>query len=306
LKRKPVGFLYLGECHTEYPAIEQSLMAQGINSRLIDLRDCDSVDWGELSLVNVRECRGYHRHTDFLTRIEQIASHLGQVPLTNSLSIIRATSDKSDYLQDLQLAGMDMIPTCWVKSGEEISLNEIAEHTGWQDFVVKPTVSSKSWKTFRVLSNQGSMQIAEADTRLVFKEIDQQTSLAELTGTHDLCIQQFMPEIFSTGELSFVFIDNQYSHAIRKTVATDNWLAHEFFGGSNQSYGANNKQISWAKHIFSYLQQRYGDFLYARIDAIPDQQNLRLLECELMVPRLFLTEGNALNKYVQAIQSWMS
>jgi hypothetical protein len=51
--------------------------------------------------------------------------------------------------------------------------------------------------------------------------------------------------------------------------------------------------------------QRYGYFLYARVDAIPHKQNLQLLECELVVPRLFLTEGNALNKYVQAIQSWM-
>ena len=120
---------------------------------------------------------------------------------------------------------------------------------------------------------------------------------------HDLCIQKFMPEIFSQGELSFVFIDNQFSHAIRKTVACDNWLAHEFFGGNNASYSPAQRQIAWARDIFSILQQKYGDFLYARIDAIPDNQDLRLLECELMVPRLFLNEGNALNSYVQAINS---
>ena len=120
---------------------------------------------------------------------------------------------------------------------------------------------------------------------------------------HDLCIQKFMPEIFSQGELSFVFIDNQFSHAIRKTVACDNWLAHEFFGGNNACYSPTISQISWARDIFSVLQQKYGDFLYARIDAIPDSQDLRLLECELMVPRLFLSEGNALKKYVQAINA---
>jgi hypothetical protein len=124
-------------------------------------------------------------------------------------------------------------------------------------------------------------------------------------GSHDHCIQQFMPEIFSSGEISFVFIGNQYSHAVRKTVASDNWLAHEFFGGTNEIYAPSKREISWAAQLFYFLRGRYGDFLYARIDAIPDRHQLRLLECELMVPRLFLTEGNALNKYVQAIQSWI-
>ena len=59
-----------------------------------------------------------------------------------------------------------------------------------------------------------------------------------------------MPEIFSRGELSFVFIDNEFSHAIRKTVAPDNWLAHEFFGGKNEYYQTTANEISWAE-IFS-------------------------------------------------------
>jgi len=38
-----------------------------------------------------------------------------------------------------------------------------------------------------------------------------------------------MPEILSRGELSFVFIDGKFSHAVQKTVARNNWLAHDFF-----------------------------------------------------------------------------
>jgi len=111
-----------------------------------------------------------------------------------------------------------------------------------------------------------------------------------------------MPEILSRGELSFVFIDGKFSHAVQKTVARNNWLAHEFFGGKNEHYKAAVTEMNWAQDIYSRLSYKYGDFLYARIDSIPDGQKLRLLECELVVPRLFLREGHAFKKYAIAIK----
>ena len=305
MKRKSVGFLFLGECHAEYPAIVQALLEHSIESQLIDLYDCDSIQWDQFNLINVRECRGYHHHhhSNFLAMIDLLETKLGQVPLANSFPVIRAAIDKAKYLRELELSGIDLIPTLWLKRQESISLEEIFEKTGWDDFVIKPTISSKSWNTYRVLSKGNHIQFAKADTQMVFQYLTGNSAIHELLGSHDLCIQKFMPEIFSQGELSFVFIDNQFSHAIRKTVATDNWLAHEFFGGNNACYSPAKNQINWAMDIFSVLHQKYGDFLYARIDAIPENKGLRLLECELMVPRLFLNEGHALNNYVQAINS---
>jgi len=303
LKRKSVGFLFLGECHIEYPSIVQALLEHGIESQLIDLHDCDSVQWDQFNLINIRECRGYHHHANFLAKIDLLESKLGQVPLTNSFPVIRAGIDKAIYLRELELAGIDLIPTLWLKRQEFVSLEELFAKTGWHDFVIKPTISSKSWNTYRVLIQGSDIQIAKAATQMVFQSNSENTGITELLESNELCIQKFMSEIFSQGELSFVFIDNQFSHAIRKTVAQDNWLAHEFFGGNNACYSPTIRQISWARDIFSVLQQKYGDFLYARIDAIPDNQDLRLLECELMVPRLFLSEGNALKKYVQAINA---
>lgn len=303
MTRKSVGFVFLGECHADYPAIAQALSGQGIESRLVDLTDCGAVQWDRFSLVNVRECRGYHRYPDFLARLDALESKLGRVPMTNSFPIIRAAIDKAVYLRELALAGVDLIPTLWFNREESVTLGQIVEKTGWHDFVVKPTVSSKSWNTYRVMGKGSHLQLAKADTRMAFQAIGENVLLSELMGVHDVCIQKFMPEIFSHGEFSFVFIDNQFSHAIRKTVAPDNWLAHEFFGGNNECFSPAKSQITWAEQVFTILQQSYGDFLYARIDAIPDNQALRLLECELMVPRLFLNEGYALQKYVQAIKT---
>lgn len=302
MRPKRIGFLYLGETHSEYPDIARCLLGKGIESQLIDLTDCHSIQWDDYGLINLRECRGYHRHPDFLSLIDDLDNKLGHVPMTNPFPLIRAAIDKANYLRGLEWAGVDLIPTVWLKRGEPIKLEAIIEDTGWQDFVIKPTVSSKSWNTYRVFANGNKIQIAKADTNMSFQDSKTNNPFAELIELCDVCIQQFMPEIFSRGELSFVFIDNKFSHAIQKTVAPDNWLAHEFFGGKNEYYQATAKEISWAEQIFKILSQKYGDFLYARIDAISDNQRLLLLECELIVPRLFLSEGHALESYVQAMK----
>lgn len=222
--------------------------------------------------------------------------------MTNSFPVIHVAIDKANYLRELGLAGVELIPTLWLKRGEPTPIEGIIKNTGWQDFVIKPTVSSKSWNTYRVVANERDIQIAKADTNMSFQDITENNAFIDFIETSDVCVQQFMPEILSRGELSFVFIDNEFSHAIRKTVAPDNWLAHEFYGGKNEYYQATAKEISWAEQIFKTLSQKYGDFLYARIDAIPYNHRLLLLECELMVPRLFLIEGHALESYVQAMK----
>ena len=303
MNRKRIGFLFLGETHDEYQAIARCLSAHGIESQLIDLADCQTVQWDDYGLINVRECRGYHRHPDFLSIIDGLENKLGQVPMTNSFTVIRAAIDKANYLRELQIAGIDLIPTVWLKRGKPINLEEIIENTGWQDFVIKPTVSSKSWNTYRVVAKENGIQMVKADTTMSYQDSKTNKPFSALIESCDVCVQQFMPEIFSRGELSFVFIDNQFSHAIRKTVAPDNWLAHEFFGGKNECYQATPTEINWAAQVFTALAQRYGDFLYARIDAIPNNQQLLLLECELMVPRLLLSEGHALESYVRAMKS---
>jgi hypothetical protein len=50
------------------------------------------------------------------------------------------------------------------------------------------------------------------------------------------------------------------------------------------------------------LVERYGWLWFGRVDGIRDDQgHLRLLECELAIPRLLLPEGRAFDRYAQAI-----
>jgi hypothetical protein len=303
LKRSLVGFIFLGQPHTEYSGIARHLAEHGMESRLISLNRSDDIPWDEYSLINVRECRGYHCDSDFLPKIEDLAKKLGAVPIENSLPIIRAALDKSNYLRDLEEDSVDLIPTLWVRQGESMTMEEVLRTTGWHDCVMKPAISSKSWNTYRISRNRKGIDIRAAENDPSFlPAVEIQALLEELLRSHTVCFQKFMPEIFTRGELSFIFIDDEFSHAVRKTVARNSWIAHECFGGVNAYYEAPVSEIRWAKAIYSRLLQNYGSFLYARIDGIPDGKQLRLLECELVVPRLFLTEGNAFENYACAIK----
>jgi hypothetical protein len=306
LKRPSIGFLFLGQAHSEYVDVSLYLSKHGFESHLIDLNNSDHIKWDGYSLINVRECRGYHLDPDFLHNLEVLENRLGNTPITNSLAITRAAIDKGKYLKELEQEGVDTIPTFWLKRGATVTLEDIIRETGWNDLVVKPTISSKCWSTYRVVKRANGMDIIRAENQIppVLKSLvfEHHLAFSELLKSHDVCCQKFMPEILSRGELSFVFIDSKFSHAVQKTVARNNWIAHEFFGGKNEYYKAAVAEINWAQDIYARLAYKYGDFLYARIDSISDGQKLRLLECELVVPRLFLREGQAFEKYAIAIK----
>jgi len=306
LKRPSIGFLFLGQAHSEYVDVSLCLSKHGFESHLIDLNHSDHIKWDEYSLINVRECRGYHLDPDFLHNVEVLENRLGNTPITNSLAIIRAAIDKGKYLKELEQEGVDTIPTFWLKRGATVTLEDIMRETGWNDLVVKPTISSKCWNTYRVIKRAIGMEFIRAENQIppVLKTVvfEHRQAFSELLKSNDVCFQKFMPEIISRGELSFVFIDGKFSHAVQKTVAGNNWIAHEFFGGKNEYYKAAVAEINWAQDIYARLAYKYGDFLYARIDSISDGQKLRLLECELVVPRLFLREGQAFEKYAIAIK----
>ncbi|WP_020564605.1 ATP-grasp domain-containing protein [Methylosarcina fibrata] len=303
MKHPLVGFIFLDQPHTEYSGIAHHLAVHGLESRLISLNRSGDIHWDQYGLINVRECRGYHCDSDFLAKIEALAEQLGTVSIVNSLPVIRAALDKSNYLRGLEQDGVGLIPTLWAERGENMTIEEVFQRTGWHDCVVKPAISSKSWNTYRISRNWKGIEIRTAESNPSFLSAVEFRDLLEgLLRSHTVCFQQFMPEIVTHGELSFIFIDDLFSHAVRKTVARNSWIAHECFGGTNAYYEASPSEIRWARDIHSRLLQKYGGFLYARIDGIPDGKRLRLLECELVVPRLFLAEGRAFENYALAIK----
>jgi len=234
--RPTIAFLHLGQTHDEFPDVVLALARLGLESELISLDDGDRVDWCRYAAVNIRECRGYHLDEQFLTRLEQLHRRIAPVDFVNPMAVARGALDKSAYLPALEAAGVHLVPTYWPSGGLGGGIAALFDDTGWNDIVVKPAVSSKSWQTFRLTRTADGVDIRSPGPpapayRSTLAQC--QTLLNETFAERSLCVQRFLPEIESRGETSFVFLGGALSHAVRKTVAPGGWLAHEFYGGSN-------------------------------------------------------------------------
>ncbi len=301
-----IAFLHLGQTHDEFPDVTSALARLGLGSERIALDDSDRVDWCRYAAVNVRECRGYHLDEHFLTRLEQLHRRIAPVDFVNPMPVVRGALDKSAYLPALEAAGVDLVPTYWPSGGVGCGSAALFDDTGWNDIVVKPAVSSRSWHTFRLTRTADGIHLRGPGPpaparRLSLAEC--QTQLNEVFAGRSLCVQRFLPEIQTRGETSFVFLGGALSHAVTKTVAPGGWLAHEFYGGGNAPCAVRAQDAAWAEEVYARLVGRFGRLHYAPIDALPDRDRLLLLECELIVPRLFLREGAAVDRYAAVLAS---
>lgn len=300
-----IAFIHIGNTHEDLPIIIDNLKQKYIESIRLHIDDIDNFNFNNIDLICLRHCRGYHLMPDFIDKLNQLKNIVTGVietpPIINPIILAREAVDKKLYLKWLEHQDIHIIPTLWLAKQQPITLNKIVQKTLWTDFVIKPTISSKSWQTYRVLkrANNQFEVISSKNNPCLF---DAETVLQRMLTTHDLCVQKFMPEILDLGEISFIFIEGIYSHAITKTVDNNGWIAHEFFGGKNHLFSAKKNDIDWADSIYNKLALRYGNLAYARIDGIYDSKmQLRLLECELLVPRLFLLEADKVDHYVNSL-----
>jgi hypothetical protein len=121
---------------------------------------------------------------DYFTRVAEFRSWLDAriasgVLMCNTPEILTWNFDKS-YLRLLAAAGVELVPTIYLARGERPDIASLARDRGWDEIVVKPT---------------GTLQ------------------------DRGLLVQPFLPEILSAGELSLLFFDGVFSHAVRKRPA---------------------------------------------------------------------------------------
>lgn len=309
-RRRQVVYLSLGAPHLEFPGVADALKDRGVDAELVHLDDLAAVDWGRVDLVNVRMARGYHKRPDFLRRVEDLHTRLqeasgGPVPMANDIGLVRDAVDKGRYLRFLADDGIDVIPTRWITRGTRFRVTDLMEDTGWHDVVVKPTVSSGSWRTIRV--SRAGTSTSSTHFLLGARDLPYERLIDDLVATRDVCVQRFLPQVLSYGELSFVFLGGRFSHAVRKTVGDEGgWWAHERIGGRNIPHVPDDADLVWAMSVNRILEERYGTLWFGRVDGIRDENGvLRLLECELAIPRLLLPEGKAFDRYADGIVQGM-
>jgi hypothetical protein len=239
----------------------------GVGTRAVPWDD-PGTDWMAFDAVLVRSTWDYHlklpRFLEWTSRLEGLG-----VSLVNSAPLIRWNARK-DYLKELTDAGVDVIPTSWVRRGGGRSLQTMLEAAGWSEAVVKPVVSASAHETWRT-----SLEAAAGD----------QERFGRLVLEGDVMVQPFLREIESAGEWSLVFLGDRFSHAVVKRPKADDFRVQKQFGGSRELVEPEPWLIAAARVA---LDAAPGRSLYSRVDGCVVNGRFLLMELELIEPELFL------------------
>lgn len=213
-----------------------------------------------------------------------IARAARAAPLWNPADLLLGNLHKR-YLLELQQRGVPTVPTELVEAGAAARFASLLAARGWRDVVIKPAVGAGSFETHR---------IGVADLERGEAELDR------LLADRDVLIQPYLPSVECYGERALVWIDGEFTHAVRKTP--------RFAQGVEQVSEAmplSDAERAIGIAALAPLAQR---LLYARVDvAADDAGDLRVMELELVEPSLFLRqEGRALARLADAIAHRMA
>ena len=263
----------------------------------------DEADWSALDVALLRSCWDYHEHPEaFRARLDALDD--AGVTVLNPLDVVRWNLHKF-YLRDLADAGAPVLPTAWVEceagtasqaSGSEpradADLPALLRDRGWERAVVKPAVGAKARGAFRT-----SVGDAAGD----------RDRFAALVDEGDVLVQEFAPEI-ADGERSLVFFGSEFSHAVRRYPASDDFRAHPDYGGTSEPYRPPERVVADSRAVLETAGELLGvdsDRLpYARVDSIERGGAFRLMELELVEPYLSLdTEPGAVGAFADAVEA---
>lgn len=244
---------------------QQALLARGLEARPVDW-DAD-VAWTGFDALVIRSPWDYYKRYDafsaWLARLEQEG-----VRVYNSAALLRWNSSKA-YLRQLESAGITVPPTAWIPAGTPLLLEHLMHERRWDQVVVKPTVSATAYHTYRV-------------GPVVTSEARQQVEV--LVAERDVMIQPYLDEVATDGELSLLFLDGTFSHAVLKRPKAGDFRVQSDFGGSVESITPAPHLVEEAARVLAAAPE---PTLYARVDGCVVGGHFMLMELEVVEPCLF-------------------
>jgi glutathione synthase/RimK-type ligase-like ATP-grasp enzyme len=208
----------------------------------------------------------------FLARLEELDACGIQV--CNPPDLVRWNANKT-YLRKLEEAGARIIPTLWQGVVGRTEVAEAFYYFDCEQLVVKRQVGAGA---------EGQMLIAKG----------------ALPGEdwrygHAAMLQPFLPAITREGELSFIFIDGELSHALRKSAPQGEYRIQSLYGGTEAVHVPTDEETQQARAIIDNLP--FDTPLYARIDMLrSDTGRLLLMEAEMIEPYLYPEQGPQLGE----------
>ena len=224
------------------------------------------VDWGQSRLSVVRSTWDYHsRYGEFAEWIDQVSE---VTAIRNDAPMLCWNMHKS-YLRDLEVRGIPVVPTAWVRKGKRCSLGALRVANGWGDCVIKPARGAATHGVLLVRSDDASSEAGQAH-------------LDRLVQTGDVLVQPYLEDVVGYGERALIFFNGCFSHAVMKKPF-DTVLAVGDAGAAAVQVTPEEIEVATTA-----LTAAPGVSLYARIDLLRDDSGLpQVSEVELIEPALY-------------------
>lgn len=278
--------------NSAYPSLAQAetllhkaFLAAGYNAHPA-VWDDPTVDWNSFDFVILRSCWDYHEKVDtFRTWLDTLAAR--HITLLNPQEIVRWNMHKK-YLIELQQAGVPIAQTKLVRQDDERSLQEIlAEFTG-NDVVAKPCYGASAFGIMKFNKQHIDWQKAN-------------TAFTKLLAHSDILVQAFVPEV-AHGEISAVFFNGEFSHAVIKKPKAGEFRSQVEFGGVERHIQLGEKLLASVRKLYKTCNKKA---LYTRLDFVVTLAGPLLMELELIEPYLFFEfDEGAARRFVHAFESF--
>ena len=270
----------LPDLNPEDQKIIPALAQHNIESSAVIWSD-KTVNWTDFDYLIFRNTWDYfEKETEFKIWLDHIEK-LG-IKTLNPIEVIKQNIHKF-YLREMEQQGITILPTLFIDKTAHLDLaKRIPSH--WKKAVIKPAFSAGSYLT-EVFDVSNSTEIDQQYERIALEK--------------ELLVQEFMPQIQTLGETSFIFFNKKFSHAVNKKPVEGDFRVQSLFGGIYTLVHPSQDLIQKAQKVVDTFKE---DLLYARVDGILIDQELYLMEVECIEPDLYFNlSENSLKRFVASI-----
>jgi len=213
--------------------------------------------------VVIRSTWGYYRTPDAFRDWTEWVATAGR--LFNPVALVRWNLRK-DYLGRLAAAGV-RVPRSELVASDAIE--GVFGRNGWQRAVVKPATGASGYFVDLLGRDEMRRRVAQWPAEL---------------RAGGVLVQEFLPEI-ADGELSLIFIDGAFAHAVRKRPPAGEFRVNSRFGATRTLETPPTDVVRQAADVLRALPEVP---LYARIDGVVRAGILIVIEVEVLEPALFM------------------
>ena len=234
--------------------------------------DDTKADWASFDAAIIGTTWDYwDRLDEFLAALDMIGT---KTRLMNPASLVRWNCRKT-YLRELEARGAKLIPTLWLDSCGEAEVRAAFDALGAETLVFKRQVGAGA---------KGQHKLTRAD------------AVPEMP--HPMMAQPFLPMIQKEGELSFIFVDGEFCHALVKRAQPGDYRIQSSYGGREEVLHPSAEDLAAARAIIGALDEAP---LYGRVDMLRGEDGgLLLMELEVIEPYLYPKEGPELGERMAA------